>query len=337
MTVQEKRAEALELLDKYAETQDKLQSYIIKSEIRNYEASSTVPGTLSYVSGREAGGALAEVRFDGRRACKRGRKWGHVGLSLHFTPKEQAQYRSFLWDGRVFFRHNYPCRTNERFGSVFIDEYRGRPQEGQQHVDLTYSLLGGFFYCDFERIDSILRRIEAISMRDRMERIGESYCYVIDAKGKQGAYTIWIDPEHGYNIAQAVTQKVRGNLVRSRPLIDHQAAYCSLTNVRFRQIDGLWVPVEADRVHNQTLPNGTSFTESDHIKRTEIILNPDHDALGSFVPSDIRNGATVEIRDLDGEYIWQDGKVVDEQGRTVDIAKLGKRNAGTQETKKKQR
>jgi hypothetical protein len=222
-----------------------------------------------------------------------------------------------LWDGRVFFRHNYPCRTNERFGSVFIDEYRGRLQEAQQLVDHAYSLLGGYFYCDYERIDGILRRIETISVRDKMERIGESYCYVIDANGRQGAYTIWMDPEHGYNVAQAVTQKARGNLSRGQPLVGLQAAYCSLTNVRFNQIDGLWVPVEADRVYSQTMPNGTSFTESSHVKRTEVVLNPDHDALGSFVPSDIRSGATVEIRDLGSDYTWQKGNVVDENGRVV--------------------
>jgi hypothetical protein len=65
------------------------------------------------------------------------------------------------------------------------------------------------------------------------------------------------------------------------------------------------------------MPNGTSFTESSHVKRTEVVLNPDHDALGSFVPSDIRSGATVEIRDLGSDYTWQKGNVVDENGRVV--------------------
>ncbi len=64
---EQKYPTALELLERYAATQDKLQSYIIKSEIQNYEVSSTAPGCITYVSGREAGGASAEVRFDGRR------------------------------------------------------------------------------------------------------------------------------------------------------------------------------------------------------------------------------------------------------------------------------
>jgi hypothetical protein len=49
-----------------------------------------------------------------------------------------------------------------------------------------------------------------------------------------------------------------------------------------------------------------------------VHLNPDHDAPGSFLPDDIRNGAKVYIRGIKGvTYTWQDGKVVDRQGQVV--------------------
>ncbi|MCX5638924.1 MAG: hypothetical protein NTX52_14705, partial [Planctomycetota bacterium] len=63
--------------------------------------------------------------------------------------------------------------------------------------------------------------------------------------------------------------------------------------------------------------NERTWSKSDtYYKRTEIILNPDHDALGSFVPDDIRNGAKAYKVDVPGiTYTWQDGRVVDATGK----------------------
>ena len=41
-----------------------------------------------------------------------------------------------------------------------------------------------------------------------MEKVGEYQCYVVEAVVKnRGKYIIWLDPEHGYNIAQAMVRK----------------------------------------------------------------------------------------------------------------------------------
>ena len=58
-------------------------------------------------------------------------------------------------------------------------------------------------------------------------------------------------------------------------------------------------------------------------------MNPDHDGLGSFVPSDIADGSEVQLLNSDFEaddtlYIWKDGKVVDGEGKEVDIKAKGK-------------
>ena len=50
-----------------------------------------------------------------------------------------------------------------------------------------------------------------------------------------------------------------------------------------------------------------------------MILDPDHDSLGSFFPDDITNGSTVVL--VTGEtglrLRWQNGAVVDKDGREV--------------------
>jgi hypothetical protein len=57
-------------------------------------------------------------------------------------------------------------------------------------------------------------------------------------------------------------------------------------------------------------------------KRTDVLLNPDHEGLHSFVP-DFPAGCRVQVKGLEGiddskTYTWQDGNVVDENGHKVD-------------------
>ena len=66
-----------------------------------------------------------------------------------------------------------------------------------------------------------------------------------------------------------------------------------MENVRFRKIDDIWVLMEADIEYDRTFRNGSFYRSKYHHKRTEFILNPDHDALGSFIPDDIEDGTTV--------------------------------------------
>ena len=92
-----------------------------------------------------------------------------------------------------------------------------------------------------------------------------------------------------------------------------------LRNVRFEKIDGMWVPMEADYGFDRRLVKGDFEKEDHHIKRTEFILNPDHEALGSFETDFIRYGASIHLIGTPGIlYIWQDGKVVDKDGREVE-------------------
>jgi len=61
-----------------------------------------------------------------------------------------------------------------------------------------------------------------------------------------------------------------------------------------------------------------------HYKLTEVVLNPDHDALGSFDnplenprnDPELKNGASV--RKDGSRYVWQDGKLVPKAPRRRD-------------------
>jgi hypothetical protein len=315
-----KQPTAFELLDKYAETQDKLQSFIVKFERSPHQASTSLSGRLPRLGKGKTGG-LVEYRFDGKRSKYLFRMWGHVGMSPEFTPKDRAKYGSRLWDGETFFQYGgQEKHASFPFGSVTqITNFKGRVEEGQKLYSHARFNLRGYFYGDYERVDSILQEADTISVRDNTQSIGGSDCYVIDAVTKHGRYTLWIDPAHGYNIAKAISRKTKGDLWSHGILKGKAKIYFSLKNVRFEKIDGLWVPMEADTYSRQTWSSGKFWKSSGHIKRTEFILNPDHDALGSFLSDDIRDGAKISY--INGVrtkgYTWRNGGPVDENGRKV--------------------
>lgn len=80
-----------------------------------------------------------------------------------------------------------------------------------------------------------------------------------------------------------------------------------------------------------------------HYKRTKIVLNPDHNKLGSFDdplenPSndpELKNGTRVLMNHLPIYYTWQDGKVVDKTGRVIMDSKTKKPAGSTSEPKSK--
>ena len=310
-----------ELLDKYAETQDKLKSFIVKFERTRYHASTSLSGRLPRLGPSEPTG-FNEVRFDGKRRKWLFCMWEHVGMSPEFTPRDKAKYGSRLWDGETFFQYGgQEKHASFPFGSVTqITNFKDNIEEGRKTHSHARFNLRGYFYGDYERVDSILRHADTISVRDNTQSIGGSDCYIINAVTEYGKYMLWIDPTHGYNIAKAIARKTRGDLWSHRILKGKAKILFSMKNVRVERIDGVWVPMEADTYYSQTWSRGQFWKCSGHIKRTEFILNPDHDALGSFLPDDIRDGAPVSL--INGVrtkgYRWRNGGPVDEKGRKVD-------------------
>ena len=184
--------------------------------------------------------------------------------------------------------------------------------------------LTGYVIQTFERVDSILRRAESISVRPKTESVGGSDCYVIYAKTDSGRISLWIDPAHGYNVARAESRGTQGNLYYGRPLTRGQVVSSRIEHVRFEKIDGIRVPVEMDFTMDNQLGPGSFSRQKCHYKRTEVVVNPDHEALGSFDdplenPENdplLRNGTRIKMEGgLRG--VWLNGKVVDKTGRVI--------------------
>ncbi len=320
-----KRPTSFELLDKYAETQNKLKSFILKAKTsRRGKTSTRAMGKFSGEYFYEY-----ELRFDGKRASVRRNIWGRPNSRLNLT-KDEALYKSGLWDGKTSFRYNRAANDKRApLGELSITRIKEENNKRKEFEGCDRQSPGnasrGYFPGDTDRIDTILRKANTISVRDEMENIGGADCYVVEADTKRGKYTVWIDPSHGYHITKATAKRGPGNVVAplNFTLRPTEKMSFSMENVRFKKVDDVWVPVEADLAYGRKYP-GVNFFDNNkiHHKVIHVILNPDHDALGSFIPDDIPDGARVYLNNFNlkarkGKYTWQGGQVVNEKGRVV--------------------
>ena len=254
--------------------------------------------------------------------------WGQINPTFQAT-EDKANFNSGLWDGQDLYQYDRSTmRTPNAKGHVIIrlnSEDSRRPRYAATIECFPGSIPFGHLPGTIERVDSIIRKADSVFVRDSTEKIGNSDCYVIEAKAKTGSYTLWIDPAHGYLIAKAQIRIGPGDAFATGyvlPKNDNTSIY--VKNVRFKKTGNAWFPVEADFGRRRDFPDGRYSTQSSHYKLGEIVLNPDHDELGSFVPGDIPNGAKVRILKGNthteiGRYTWQDGKLEDSLGRKLNI------------------
>jgi hypothetical protein len=339
MTAKEKRVKALELLDKHAETQNKQQSHICKWKVIAKMNAKLSDPPYSALSGKSRKVKLYEFRYDGDRYNTRWCTWGNVKSAKIFRPKDNAGYNSILWDGCTYF--NYVATVNRPGRLSIYRRIEDLPKNSRDGHEIEKRFGPGSSLINVHvREYLILRKIPSLSVRDKTEKINGIDCYVVEAENKNTKYTLWIDPEHGYNTAKWQLEYPNSHL------------RVSLERVRFEKIDDVWVIVEGVVNRLENFKNGDFTNETRHCELTEIVLNPDHDALGSFLPDDIldrtmvlfpgksqdhirgatgrlvskgRNGKVYDEQGRVVSYTWQNGKVVDISGKVVmDCLKKGK-------------
>ena len=328
----EKHPSAAELLDKYVKSQDKIKSFVLK-----YEDVYTVDNRLSFLPrykrikrDTQAGGYIGEIRSDGNRhyCCEKG--WSEKNHPDRSRSKAEAisdpRTLTHLWDGERMYQYLFSNAGAER-DTLFLVPKKRVGTRGKEIISTVRDhALRGVFQdtykrVPFERIDSALKRANKILVQDNMEDIGGSKCYVIKAETKDSKYKIWIDPKHGYNIAQAkISRGGEGTEFGNDREI---SIFTYMRNVQFKKIDDVWVTLEADYGFYRKMVLGDFESSDHHCKRTELVLNPDHEALGSFENDFIRNGASTHLIGVPGIlYVWQDGQVVDEKGCKVDYESI---------------
>jgi len=307
-TAKKRPPQVLELLDKYASTQDKLKSFIVKTESQS-KGIVDIPGKRRQ---EIAGRVTSEYRFDGDR----------FNVRWHTSQDRVPSYTSHLWDGNSWYD---TARGGDQPGRLII-ERRRNPVREKQHLSREKEISAwlGYYYGDDTRIDTILReaikRGESVSVQDRAERIRGSNCNVIKAMTKRGKFTIWLDPKKDYSVVKAISEKRSGDLFYDQPPMKQgEYSYYALDYIQYKKEANTWVPQKAKWQIKRKASEGY-FESVIKCSFTEVVLDPDHEALGSFSLDDVMNGATVSFLDAwDIKYTWQDGHLVDAQGFKVSL------------------
>ena len=309
-----------EVLQAYTRALDATRSFVSQAEIvshQDFEFDANFdPHSFGTNQAIKALGLVSrmgvEFHTDGIRTRRIQYAWGDLGFYAHQknVPETQPQYNFVNWDGREFCAHSSTANDPAKRGIVQIGglEKDGAPGLFTRHSE-SY-ILG---YHSDERVDRVLRGAEGLSVAPRMEKIGDANCYVLKSETDRDAISLWIDPEHGYHTAQAETRRVTGDLRRAKTVRTTR-----LENVRFEEIDGVWVPMEADILEECFFDVGGKKGHTrakHHYRRTQFVLDPDHDRLGSFdkcleTNPELLDGTPVCRDDDPQTYVWRDGKVV---------------------------
>lgn len=312
-----------ELLQKYTKALDATQSF-----------TDTYEEVLDF-SYRVPAGQMASKQFargrnraDGRRVYCQKYIWGDFNPRERNLPEDKPRYSLRVDADKKLYVHTTAINTPRVKGSADLQPSRVDPPRLNME---TFAGSYGHVGCD-KRLDAVLAAARRISVRPAPEKVNEVPCHVIDADTQYGRYTVWLDPAHGYNAARITRRATGGHNENSHLMPQGDRAGGSVVVTRFDKVASVWVPVEAE--HKTSYTSGRLFRRSHSTyKRANIVLNPDHDKIGSFdIPlenptndPELKNGTRVNIFLPNSPTIkgtWQDGKVVDESGKVINTSEL---------------
>ena len=148
-------------------------------------------------------------------------------------------------------------------------------------------------------------------LREKMEPINGVDCFVVKAKTKYGDYAVWIDPQHGYNIARAeihIKQKEKHSFLDNRTPGDWSFG---IEISRFQNFDGIWMAVQGAFDESFDLPQGGTSATKSRVEVTDLFLAPDHESLGSSSRNDVVDGTWGWVTPYHHiKRIWQQGVFV---------------------------
>jgi len=250
------------------------------------------------------------------------------------TDSERADYYKsrYIINSKNYMGYNMKNKTLPDF--IVIDNRKEKFEEYSKRMvveqGLGYLLDGIYPGSSFKSITDILKSSPDVDIKKKDQEIIDGHrTYVLEVETKYGLYTLWLDPEYGFNLRRMVIKKKIGDINGSVPLgtqpkplpegvLLHTPNKAKtnievvLDSVKIDKIDGVYIPVSAKVKERVDYENGTYVERVDAYTRTNIDFNPDFYAMGAF-EMDVPNGTKVYFMEPARSgirYEWQDGKIV---------------------------
>lgn len=307
--------DAAEILHRFSTERSKSQSLILKGHAET---------KFRFISERWSGTCYQEFEIRFNENCYKSTKyiWGDINPANLDVKKEQADYSSGLWDGENKYSYVQTGPTSPGYliisnpGSTLNDlkkiKISGKGYAGQ---------IEGYHYGDMENLVSILLDPTVkLELKDKKYAVRGNPCYVFAADVKErGQYTLWIDPEYDYHIARIRVKRTNGDMANTLTRLG-EGDYSDETFevLSYQKINGMWYPENYFKKSEWKFRDKHT-TEEQTITFDEIILDPDHEKLQSFIPNDIPEGTATKLtsRPPSEEFLWKDSQVVDDKGKVV--------------------
>lgn len=293
--------DVLELLDRYAANQDRITSWDLACESSQEFYGTSEPNEV------DSRYHACRICTDGERVFWRWHRWGGVKGTERFVPRDRSNYLSMLWDGETY--SNYRTSGENRTGIISYNPNPSPHEVTALQCEHTTAVLMGYYLNTHERIDHVLRKAGKLLVREGTEPVNGADCFVIEAETQYGEYTVWTDPQHAYNVARVeihMTPK-KGHLYQGRPVQGERTFQVDI--LRFQEFGGVWAAMEGSWEYRRDSLQRRIQTTRTHLEITELVLDPDHDALASFVREDVNDGAWGWVAPYDHiKYTWQGGR-----------------------------
>jgi hypothetical protein len=255
------------------------------------------------------------------------------------------------WFGHQEFRGEFNGNAmsfNEQFkilaGDDFFLYYRKRDNKEEPSIymagdveELLFTVQaqgndGGFLLGRMGGIGPAAKMAEMMSESNSLKLIGQetlsgSLCHIVEAKTKYGTYTAWIAPERGYNALKYTVSKSGRDILRDDIRIEDQGItewVEIVDSIDVQKIDGVFVPISGKLAVKAKAGNEWESTDKVEVKCSDIVLDPDFEALGAFRIT-LPEGTEVTHEDIPGRRSrWADGKFVPDMNKYLIKSLAGK-------------
>ena len=308
-----------EVVRNYTATLAKQEKFALKftrEHVRHTQGGGTA---LQDIQGTTTRYMTGELITDGHRSVYRTSKWGQLFDRDRPFSKDNPYYHMYTYDGqKVLTYTRHPTYERQPHGGLMIDP---NPPRRAQNVLPGYNgkFLLGYFVLGALRMDEVMADSSTrVSVRDEPETINGVDCHVLDVTSQYGRATLWLDPEHGYNVAQASSHFKGGDIHLAGTNKRFGSSYKQdnyYKAISFELVDGVWFPTKGTMEYEGSDSRSWwAYNISDTF--ANVKLNPDMNAALSTAEADIPDGAVGAYRGQhipvgsSSPYVWQDGRMV---------------------------